>query len=72
MRCLDSVVQRHYDEQVIRYRRCSEGQRAAQPWVCQWLVSHPPTRTIRIPAAHHHAGALSSGDSGRYLREGAL
>src|SRR6266511_748009 len=23
----------------------------------------PPTRTIRIPAPHHHAGALSSGDS---------
>jgi hypothetical protein len=47
MRRLDSMVQRHHDNKVICHRRCSERQRRAQPWVCQWLVSH----RARLPRA---------------------
>ncbi len=54
MRRLDSVIQRHHDKKVICYRRCSERQGRAQPWVCQRLVTHlrrEPFRYQRLTTA---------------------
>jgi hypothetical protein len=36
---LDSMVERHHDERVVRYRRCSERQDRGQALVSEWFVS---------------------------------